>query len=160
MDIEKTEEAVGEAVGIVNIKKRTEKIEEEPAQRLKTDEVAEKEPIRKDTTEVEKEFMVETDAYPTVDRIMNKILKHLEGISVLRKSEELQPPRIQFLRINQERQLQKEKLKSLNPKEESTKGRKTGIILKNLTNQNMILQRMKTQLKEEEPRRIISSREI
>ena len=160
MDIEKIEEAVGEAVGIVNIKKTTEKIEEEPAQRLKIDEVAEKEPIRKDTTRVEKEFMVETDAYPTVDRIMNRILKHLEGIYVLRKSEELQPPRIQFLRINQERQLQKEKLKSLNPKEESTKGRKTGIILKNLTNQNMILQRMKTQLKEEEPRRIISSREI
>ena len=160
MDIEKIEEAVGEAVGIVNIKKTTEKIEEEPAQRLKIDEVAEKEPIRKDTTGVEKEFMVEIDAYPTVDRIMNRILKHLEGIYVLRKSEELQPPRIQFLRINQERQLQKEKLKSLNPKEESTKGRKTGIILKNLTNQNMILQRMKTQLKEEEPRRIISSREI
>ena len=144
MDIEKIEEAVGEAVGIVNIKKTTEKIEEEPAQRHKTDEVAEKEPIRKDTTEVEKEFMVETDAYPTVDRIMNKILKHLEGISVLRKSEELQPPRIQFLRRNQERQLQKEKLKSLNPKEESTKRRKTGIILKNLPNRNMILQLMKT----------------
>ena len=81
MDIEKIEEAVGEAVGIVNIKKTTEKIEEEPAQRLKIDEVAEKEPIRKDTTEVEKEFMVETDAYPTVDRIMSRILKHLEGIS-------------------------------------------------------------------------------